>query len=87
MSRTWETGSSRAWRTIRAWVLSRDRNTCRLQLDGCTGIATHVHHTRGRAATGDDHRFLVAACASCNLKIGDPARHADPPNEGVTRWT
>lgn len=86
VSKGWAGGSTRAWRRTRALVLQRDRNLCQLRLAGCTGIATCAHHTRGRAATGDDHRFLVAACDSCNLKIGDPTKHADPPNQGVTRW-
>lgn len=86
MSKNWAAGSTRAWRRTRALVLQRDRNLCRLQLDGCTGVATHVHHTRGRSVTGDDRRYLVAACEACNLKIGDPTKLADPPNEGVTKW-
>lgn len=71
---------------MRAAVLARDRYLCRVQLDVCTEAATCVHHTKGRGVTGDDPRYLVASCAPCNLKIGDPTRGADPPNEGVTRW-
>lgn len=59
----------------------------------CTGVAAltgpdagHAHHTLGRAATGDDPRYLVAACAPCNLHIGDPTKSSDPPNKAVTRW-
>ncbi|MFI1195506.1 HNH endonuclease [Micromonospora sp. NPDC020750] len=59
----------------------------------CTGIADltgpdrgHAHHTLGKAVTGDDPRHIVAACEPCNLHIGDPARHNDPPNKAVTRW-
>lgn len=87
VSRSWEKGSTRAWRRTRALVLWRDGYRCRLRLLGvCTGVATCVHHTRGRAVTGDNAEYLVAACAPCNLKIGDPAKAADPPNEGVTKW-
>jgi len=84
MSRGWKGGSTRAWRTTRALVLQRDHHLCRLRLDGCTTLATCVHHTRGKAA-GDDPAHLMAACASCNLKIGDPAKH-NPPARSVTKW-
>lgn len=46
----------------------------------------HAHHTHGRAITGDDPRYIVAACEACNLHIGDPTRHGDPPNKAVTPW-
>jgi 5-methylcytosine-specific restriction endonuclease McrA len=59
----------------------------------CTEIAAlrgpdagHVHHTHGRNVTGDDPRYLVAACANCNRHIGDPTQHEDPPNKAVTKW-
>ncbi|HEU4425189.1 MAG TPA: hypothetical protein VFR67_21885 [Pilimelia sp.] len=93
MSGSWAGGSTRAWRRIRAHVLARDGHHCRLRLPGvCTGAATHVHHTHGRAATGDDQAYLVAACAPCNLKIGDPSkprgpgRRPGPEPEPRTRW-
>lgn len=103
MSRSWDSGSTRAWRRIRALVLTRDGQRCRAHRDGwcdrvptphvCTEIAAlsgpdrgHAHHTHGRSVTGDDPRFIVAACESCNLHIGDPTEQVDPPNEAVTRW-
>lgn len=86
MSRSWKGGSTRAWRRIRARVLARDGWQCQLQLDGCEQTATHVHHTLGRSVTGDDPAHLVAACRNCNLKIGDPTRHPDPPHRPMTRW-
>jgi hypothetical protein len=49
-------------------------------------MAEVVHHTLGRTVTGDDPRHLVAACKACNLHIGDPTQHTDPPNQAVTRW-
>jgi hypothetical protein len=58
---------------------------CQLRLRGCQGQATQVHHTRGRALTGDDPRFLVGACAWCNRKTGDPAK-SDPQPKRVSRW-
>lgn len=87
---TWDKGSTRRWRRIRARVLAENRarhgGRCRLGIAGvCQGEATHVHHTLGRAVTGDDPRHLVAACAACNLHIGDPARH-NPQPKRVSRW-
>lgn len=59
----------------------------------CSGVAAlsgpdagHAHHTLGKAVTGDDPRYIVAACAACNLHIGDPTRDADPSNKAVTKW-
>jgi 5-methylcytosine-specific restriction endonuclease McrA len=86
MSRSWEGGSTTAWRKVRALVLMRDSWQCQLKLDVCVGTATHVHHTAGRSVTGDDPAYLVASCAPCNLKLGDPTKLSDPPNTAVTRW-
>lgn len=87
MSSAWAKGSTRAWRRIRALVLARDGHRCRLQLpDVCTGRATHAHHTVGKAVTGDDPTFLVAACAACNGRTGDPRGKPDPPPRPRTRW-
>jgi hypothetical protein len=64
-------------------VLERDAYRCQVKLDGCTHKATTVHHTAGKAATGDDPRYLVAACEPCNLTVGDPSRHDPEPRP----WT
>lgn len=85
MSKAWAGGSTWQWRKIRAAVLTRDGQICQLRLDGCTSRATHVHHTIGRAVSGNDPAHLVAACEPCNLKVGDP-RAADPPPQPRTRW-
>jgi 5-methylcytosine-specific restriction endonuclease McrA len=84
VSKAWTGGSTRAWRRVRALVLARDGRLCRLQLAGCTTVATHVHHVRGKAR-GDDPAHLVAACAGCNLKVGDPTTY-DPEPRSVTKW-
>lgn len=52
---------------------------------GCTGPATTAHHTRGRAATGDDPGHLVPACSWCNGHVGDPATWPTS-HRPVTRW-
>lgn len=84
----WAGGSTRAWRTLRAAVLARDKGMCQLKIVGvCVQRSDpmHVHHTLGKAR-GDDPRYLVAACAPCNLHVGDPMRAADPPAVPVTKW-
>jgi len=103
VSRSWDQGSTRAWRRTRAQVLARDGYRCRAHRDGwcnqapgqhtCTEVAAltgpdagHAHHTLGRSVTGDDPTYIVAACEACNLHIGDPTKHVDPPNKAVTRW-
>lgn len=88
----WDRGSTRAWRRKRARVLDRDGRACRLKIDGtCIGTATHAHHLHGRGSTcegcrRDSESHLVAACAPCNLKIGDPMKAADPPAVPITHW-
>lgn len=86
MSRAWAGGSTRRWRRTRAMVLQRDSWECQLRLDGCTTVADQVHHTHGRALTGDDPQHLVAACRACNLRVGDPQRTPDPAPRPRTRW-
>ncbi len=90
MSRAWRNGSSRMWRRIRAAVLARDSvrgvPTCQLQIPGvCTVVATCVHHVKGRAVTGDDPRWLVAACDECNLSVGQPGTRRSRTKK-VTKW-
>jgi hypothetical protein len=90
VSKSWQRGSTRAWRRIRAAVLAANRahnaGRCTLRIDKvCTGWADCVHHVLGRRATGDDPRHLVAACGACNRSVGDPARH-DPEPRPITRW-
>lgn len=88
MSRSWSKGSTYAWRKLRAQILLRDNAICQLQLPGiCTNTATQVHHTKGKAQTGDDPNHLLAVCRECNLKIGDPSkRQNDPTPEPRTLW-
>lgn len=90
MSRAWRGGSTTAWRRTRAAVLAdnRARNggacTARVSPD-CTGVADQVHHTKGRAVTGDDPRYLVAVCRACNLHIGEPGRDHPAPSP-KSKW-
>lgn len=95
MSKAWDKGSTRAWRTTRARVLLRDGYLCQMRIPNvCTTWAPyrggHAHHLHGKGAcagcSADRVDHLAAACAACNLHIGDPAAAADPPNRGVTKW-
>lgn len=91
MSKGWSGGSTRAWRRIRLSILVRDRWRCRLALPPdargkCAVRADCVHHTRGRHVTGDDPRYMIAACTRCNLKAGDPTTGRDPQPRPVTHW-
>jgi 5-methylcytosine-specific restriction endonuclease McrA len=83
MSRSWQGGSTTAWRKTRALVLDRDGHACQLRLPGCTRRAEHAHHLDGKAM-GDDIARLVASCQHCNLSTGQPT--GDPSPEPRTRW-
>lgn len=86
MSASWAGGSTRQWRRVRAAVLARDGGRCQLQLPGvCTTRADCVHHTLGKAVTGDDPAHLVASCTPCNLRVGDP-RSTDPAPRPKQWW-
>lgn len=78
-------------RTGQRWrCRAHDEGWCERKRPGphsCEGIMEHAHHTLGRARTGDDPRYIVGACSTCNLWIGDPGAVAgDPPTVPVTRW-
>ena len=73
-------GTTRAWRKValRKLADNRTRNggRCELAVAGvCTLRAEQVHHVRGRTVTGNDPRYLAAACGPCNRHVGDPQRH------------
>lgn len=87
MSKGWTGGSTRAWRRVRALALARDNYRCRLRLDGCTTIATTVHHLVPWTGRPEDVPVdqLAGACAHCNGVTGDPGRH-DPDPRPRTRW-
>lgn len=86
MSKAWKGGSTRTWRRVRAAVLERDGRRCRLRVpEVCTTVADCVHHTIGRAVTGDDPAHLVASCKPCNLAVGDP-RALDPAPRPKAWW-
>jgi len=91
MSRGWGRGSTRAHRRVREEILRINRiehdGMCRLAIpDVCTGLADCVHHTRGKTVTGNNPHYMIAACAACNLRTGDPTRTPDPPGRSATQW-
>lgn len=60
-----------AFEPTRRRILERDGYRCQIQLDGCTGTATHVDHITPLSKGGVDTDFnLQAACAHCNLRKG-----------------
>lgn len=77
---TTRTGSTRAWRRTRAYVLARDGWTCRtcrtpLCPRQCTPpcpTCPEAGHITPRARHGsDDPTNLIAQCRHCNLTLGD----------------
>jgi 5-methylcytosine-specific restriction endonuclease McrA len=57
------------WQELRHRVLERARGTCEAYSDGCTRIATQVHHLT-YDHVGDEPIFdLVAICKHCHDKI------------------
>lgn len=90
MSEAWKGGSTRRHRKARALVLANNQvnngGRCTLGIEGvCTGIATEAHHLLGKARTGDDPAYMVAACGECNRHVGDPNKH-DPQPQPRTKW-
>jgi len=60
-------GSGYAWQRLRQQIIQRDGGRCRLQLPGCTAIATTADHIVGKAAGGSDASSnLIASCRACN---------------------
>jgi len=89
MSRSWSGGSTRAWRVLRANILSanrmNNRGRCCVQVPGvCTGVAEEVHHVKGKAY-GDRPEDLLPSCKACNLHVGQPGKVSPKPKK-VSRW-
>jgi 5-methylcytosine-specific restriction endonuclease McrA len=84
---------STAWRNKAGWYstyvrMRRDYlahnqaengGRCALAIEGvCTTTATQVHHVLGIQVSKLDVEYWLPACAPCNNKVGDPARHSPP---------
>ena len=92
MSKSWEGGTTYAWKVLRKQILEanamHNRGRCTLGIPGtCSQIATQVHHTVGKAVTGDDPRYLAAVCKPCNQAVGDPQRHKDRTSQPLPHWS
>jgi 5-methylcytosine-specific restriction endonuclease McrA len=99
MSRSWASGSTRAWRRLRRFVLERDAYRCQFVDPGasavCGAFATHADHIVPRSIGGPDvAENLRAACARHNLsrgaggKVGrlTTTRRRRPVNRGGWSW-
>ena len=74
-------GSTRRWRRIRDWVLTRDHHICQKVVDGhlCGAYATTVGHiTRREHDGGDAADNLRAECEPCNYGERPPVAAATP---------
>jgi len=90
VSKAWARGSTSQWRRLRARILQanlvENQGVCQVGIEAvCTGQSDTVHHTQGRAVTGDDPRYLVACCRACNLHIGEPKNNS-PQHKRVSEW-
>lgn len=88
MSKAWSGGSDSRWRAFRLTILERDRWTCTLREAGCTGRAQHVHHLIPLARGGakyDPHN-CAAACAACNMALGDTPPAPQPEPRPSSAW-
>jgi len=83
-------GSTAAWRTIRAYILGRDRWLCQIGTEGvCTGVATCADHIVPREVGGTDlETNLRAACEPCNLARNRERLKLEhePRPRRVSRW-
>lgn len=79
MSRAWAGGSTRRWRKLRAYVLERDLNRCRVpDEDGriCGAVATDAGHIIPKAEGGTDcPANLRAECEPHNSQDGGRIAH------------
>lgn len=103
MSLSWKGGSTRQWRKLRAAVLLANANTnagrCALEVGRrcpkhgrpcpgvCTGLATVVHHAKGKGVS-ERVADMVASCAACNGHVGSPSRwpSSSPAPRPYSRW-
>ncbi len=88
MSWSWAGGSDSRWRSLRAYVLARDRNLCRIGARGCTRIATCVDHIIQLEAGGEkyDETNCRAACEPCNLGRARPRPQPEPEPKRISSW-
>jgi 5-methylcytosine-specific restriction endonuclease McrA len=88
MSASWSKGSDTRWRTLRAYVLQRDHNLCRIGGPKCIGTATHVDHVipleQGGAKYEESN--CRAACIPCNTGRRTSTSDYQPESRPVSKW-
>lgn len=92
MSKSWQGGSTAAWRKTRLAVQARpDGWICALcgqpiprGLPRTHPDSWQAHHTRDRRLVGDDPRFIVPSHRLCNQQAGQPGR--DEAHHDVPDW-
>lgn len=82
------TGSTRAWRRLRLWILTRDAWRCQVWVDDA-GNVIESPRPETPPAGPDDPAWLRAACPRHNLSRGDSLTDARPDSRAearTTRW-
>jgi 5-methylcytosine-specific restriction endonuclease McrA len=77
-------GSTSAWRRFRNAILEsnviHNGGRCQLELPGCTGQATQVHHAQPWTGRPEniDPKDATPACKQCNTRAGWTPDTTDP---------
>lgn len=87
MSKTWASGSTRRWRTIRAMVLARDHYQCRAHQDGWCARANRPgpHTCTGRADLTGPHAGHAHHTHGRSV-TGDDPRHIVAACQACNLW-
>lgn len=55
---------------LKAFLSKPENIVCKIQMEGCTKLATVVHHTAGRTGKKlKDESDWLPSCAGCNIKV------------------
>lgn len=68
-----------------AWLAKPENKYCQIRMDGCTNIATQVHHSAGRV--GDQlmkEEDWIASCSHCNV-VGVEENDAEAREKGFKK--
>ncbi len=53
-----------------AYLSKPENELCKLNMIGCTFVATVIHHTKGRIGKLlTDEKYWMPSCTSCNLQV------------------
>lgn len=86
VSKNQETRLSKYFRKRKIFFSKPENKLCRIQLTGCTRIATELHHGKGKE--GDlllDERWWIPACANCHRKVTDESKKAIEEGNSYSR--